>query len=60
MSTSDLGKFLWLEWLPSQLANATLKFEPHPVVFGKGLDQIQGAIDRYCGGVSGEKIVVEL
>lgn len=60
MATSDLGRYIWTEWLPDQLANSSVKFVPEPVVFGKGLDKIQGAIDRYFEGVSGQKIVVDI
>lgn len=60
MATNEEGKYIWGEWLPKALQNGSAKCIPKPVVVGKGLDQLQGAIDRYVAGASGEKIVVEL
>lgn len=60
MATSSLGKFIWEEWFPAVLDGGRIKFLPEPLVYGKGLDKVQGAIDRYAQGVSGMKVVVEI
>lgn len=60
MATSEVGQHIWGKWLPKALREGSVKCVPQPVVFGKGLDQVQGAIDRYLEGVSGQKIVVDM
>lgn len=60
MVTSELGRHIWANWFPKALREGSVKCVPKPLVFGLGLDQVQGAIDRYTEGVSGQKIVVDM
>ena len=57
---SELGSAIYNTWLPEALAAGQMKCKPDPLVFGRGLDRIQGALDRWKDGVSAQKIVVEL
>ncbi|RBR14511.1 hypothetical protein FVER53590_03353 [Fusarium verticillioides] len=60
LGSTDTGKKIWIDWLPGALENGTMKCMPHPEVIGKGLEEIQGAVDIIGRGVSGKKLVVEL
>lgn len=60
MATSEVGRHVWGKWLPSALQQGSIKWVPKPVVYGKGLEQLQDAINRNFEGVSGEKIVVDM
>jgi len=51
---------IWAEWIPGALANGLLKCAPPPLIFGTGLESIQGAVDRWREGVSFQKVVVSL
>lgn len=57
---SPIGQAIWAEWLPAALEKGSMKCKPDRVVFGQGLESIQGAVDRWREGVSAQKIVVEL
>lgn len=57
---NEVGQAVWGKWIPAALANGSLKCAPPPLVFGRGLEAIQGACDRWREGVSGQKVVVEL
>ncbi|KAI9148245.1 Dehydrogenase orsE [Paramyrothecium foliicola] len=46
IARSELGHFIWGKCLPAVLSNGFLKCSPKPMVFGKGLDQIQGALHK--------------
>ncbi|PNP78629.1 hypothetical protein FNYG_07975 [Fusarium nygamai] len=60
LGSTDTGKKIWIDWLPGALEDGTMKCMPHPKVVGKGLEEIQDAVDRIGKGVSGKKLVVEL
>ncbi|KAF5627126.1 zinc-binding alcohol dehydrogenase domain protein [Fusarium sp. NRRL 52700] len=60
LGSTDTGKRLWVDWLPGALEDGTMKCMPHPKVVGKGLEEIQDAVDAIGKGVSGKKLVVEL
>jgi len=51
---------VWGEWIPGALVNGLLKCAPPPLVFGEGIESIQGACDRWREGVSFQKIVVSI
>lgn len=57
---NEVGTGIWGKYIPEGLAAGTFKCVPPPLVFGEGLDAIQGAIDRWKEGVSYQKVVVEL
>ncbi|KAF5567605.1 zinc-binding alcohol dehydrogenase domain-containing protein [Fusarium phyllophilum] len=60
LGSTDTGKRLWVDWLPGALEDGTMKCMPHPQVVGKGLHELQNAVDTIGKGVSGKKLVVEL
>ncbi|KAF4502253.1 Zinc-binding alcohol dehydrogenase domain containing protein cipB [Fusarium agapanthi] len=60
LGSTDTGKRLWVNWLSGALEDGTMKCLPHPEVVGKGLEEIQNAVDAIGKGVSGKKPVVEL
>ncbi|KAG5801835.1 hypothetical protein H9Q74_013658 [Fusarium xylarioides] len=60
LGSTETGKRLWVDWLPGALEDGTMKCMPHPEVVGKGLEEIQIAVDAIGKGVSGKKLVVEL
>ncbi|KAF5617325.1 zinc-binding alcohol dehydrogenase domain protein [Fusarium tjaetaba] len=60
LGSTETGKRLWVDWLPGALEDGTFKCMPHPEIVGKGLEEIQGAVDIIGKGVSGKKLVVEL
>ena len=55
-----VGAELWEAYVPGALANGRLKAKPEPQIVGKGLKEIQKALNVLKGGVSATKIVVEL
>jgi hypothetical protein len=57
---NEVGPAVWGRWIPAALADGSLKCAPPPLIFGKGLEAIQGACDRWREGVSCQKVVVEL
>jgi NADPH:quinone reductase-like Zn-dependent oxidoreductase len=60
IAQSDVGKVLYEEFLPKALTDGTLVASPEPIVFGKGLESVQGAIDMQRKGVSAKKVVVSI
>ncbi|KAF5230076.1 hypothetical protein FANTH_13988 [Fusarium anthophilum] len=60
LGSIDTGKRLWVDWLPEALEDGTMKCLPHPEIIGKGLEEIQHAIDAIAKGVSGKKLVIEV
>lgn len=55
-----LSKAIWFEYLPQALEKGALVPKPDSRVVGKGLEDIQAAIDVQKKGVSAQKVVVEL
>ena len=51
---------VWSDYVTPALEKGNLKPLPEPVVFGKGLDDIQKAVDENKKGVSAKKLVIEL
>ncbi|KAF5529006.1 zinc-binding oxidoreductase [Fusarium mexicanum] len=48
------------DWIPKALVSGLLQPKPDPLVIGKGLEKIQEGITKLQGGVSAQKIVIEL
>lgn len=58
---SELGKYIWSEFLPEALGKKKYQCLPEPLVVGHGLGKIQEAIDLgKAGGTSAQKLVVTL
>ncbi|KAK5064981.1 hypothetical protein LTR84_000816 [Exophiala bonariae] len=57
---NEVGTAIWGNYIPEALAAGSFKCVPPPLIFGEGLDAIQGALDRWKEGVSYQKVVVEL
>jgi len=58
-----LGDFefpVWENYVTPALEQGKLKTLPEPLVVGRGLENVQAALDRAKSGVSGRKVVVEL
>ncbi|KAF4554695.1 Alcohol dehydrogenase GroES-like domain-containing protein 4 [Elsinoe fawcettii] len=55
-----VGPAVFGEWVSKALASGQLKCKPDPFVFGRGLEAAQGACDKVFGGVSAQKVVVQL
>ena len=60
MERKDVVEAIWTRWVPSALADGTLKPKPDPVIIGKGLACIQEGLDQLRKGVSGKKLVLDL
>jgi hypothetical protein len=50
---------VWRDYVPAALADGSLKATPGPIVAGKGLEGLQGALEKQKQGVSAAKVVVE-
>lgn len=59
-SDREIGQKVWVEWVPEALEKGLLKAKPPSKVVGKGLESLQGAVNKQMEGVSFEKIVVEV
>lgn len=57
---NEVGKAIYVEFLPQALADGTYVAAPEPHVVGKGLEYIQVAYDLQRKGVSAKKVVVSL
>ncbi|OJJ50607.1 hypothetical protein ASPZODRAFT_126499 [Penicilliopsis zonata CBS 506.65] len=60
LAFNEVGKAMFQDFLPDALAKGKYIAAPDPMVIGKGLDQIQAALDLHRKGVSARKIVVSL
>ena len=60
LEESKAAQELFRTWLPAALADGTMKCQPEPEVVGKGLNNIQNALDELRKGVSAKKLVVEV
>jgi NADPH:quinone reductase-like Zn-dependent oxidoreductase len=56
---SDVPKSIW-QWINRAMENNTIKYMPQPVIVGKGLDDLQKAIELLSEGVSAKKLVVSI
>ncbi|KAL3483763.1 chaperonin 10-like protein [Aspergillus germanicus] len=59
-AVNDVATPVWRDLVTPALASGSLQCLPRPMVVGKGLQSIQGALDKMREGVSAAKIVVEL
>jgi NADPH:quinone reductase-like Zn-dependent oxidoreductase len=59
-AVNDVATPVWRDFVTPALESGRLQCLPRPVVVGKGLGSIQGALDKMREGVSAAKIVVEL
>lgn len=57
---SPVGEAVYVKFLPDALTNGKFRAAPEPMIFGEGLEAIQGAMDMQKNGVSARKIVVSL
>ena len=57
---NEVGKVIYVDFLPKALASGQYVAAPNPHVVGKGLDYIQAAFDFQKKGVSAQKVVVSL
>ncbi|KAJ5372769.1 Polyketide synthase enoylreductase [Penicillium concentricum] len=57
---TEVGAMIYREFLPEALAGGTFVAAPKPRIVGKGLEQIQSAMDCHMRGVSAQKVVVSL
>lgn len=57
---NHVGKAVYENWLPKALKAGTFVPLPKPLVAGKGLESIQGAIDLQAKGTSARKVIVTL
>lgn len=60
IAQNEVGKMIYVDFLPKALQAGTFIAAPEPFVFGKGLENIQGALDYQMKGVSAKKVVVTL
>ncbi|KAL3447720.1 chaperonin 10-like protein [Aspergillus insuetus] len=59
-AVNDVATPVWRDFVTPALESGRLQCLPRPVVVGKGLGSIQGALEKMREGVSAAKIVVEL
>lgn len=60
IAQSDVGKAIWVDWLPGALADGSFKCRPEAQIVGRGLESVQEAVDLVGKGVSARKLVVDL
>jgi NADPH:quinone reductase-like Zn-dependent oxidoreductase len=56
-SNSDMGKTIW-EWLTEAMETRIVKYMPQSEIVGKGLEDVQKAVDILAKGVSAKKLIV--
>ncbi|GLA37473.1 hypothetical protein AnigIFM63309_004412 [Aspergillus niger] len=59
-SNKHVADGIWRDFVSEALENRRLKPKPDPEVVGKGLEEIQNAVDIQKKGVSAKKIIVTL
>jgi NADPH:quinone reductase-like Zn-dependent oxidoreductase len=57
---NDVGKTIFVDFLPEALRAGSFIAAPESYVFGKGLENIQGAMEYQKKGMSAKKVVVSL
>ncbi|KAI4162658.1 MAG: hypothetical protein LQ342_003704 [Letrouitia transgressa] len=57
---NQVGKAVYVDFLPKALDAGTFLPAPEPLIAGKGLESLQEAVDRYKQGISAAKLVVTL
>lgn len=56
----DIGKAVYVDFLPQALESGQMKPAPKPQVVGHGLESVQEGIDLIKKGVSATKLVITL
>ena len=56
----EVAQAVWGKYVPEALANGTLKCKPDALVVGRGLENVQAALNKHKQGVSGKKVVLTL
>ncbi|KAK5048358.1 hypothetical protein LTR84_006028 [Exophiala bonariae] len=56
---SDIPKLVW-QWIHRAMENKTIKYMPRSEVVGKGLEDLQKAVELLGQGVSAKKLVVSI
>ncbi|KAM3068097.1 hypothetical protein ACMFMF_009462 [Clarireedia jacksonii] len=56
---SEIGKRIW-DWLNEAMGKRIIKYMPQSDVVGKGLEDVQKAVDILAEGVSAKKLVVSI
>jgi NADPH:quinone reductase-like Zn-dependent oxidoreductase len=59
-AVNEVAAPVWREYVTPALESGRLQCLPKPILVGKGLESIQGALEKMREGVSAAKIVVEL
>lgn len=57
---SDVSKAVYQDYLPQALKDGSFRPAPKATVVGKGLESLQGGLDKLKEGVSATKLVVSL
>ena len=57
---NEVGKAVYVDFLPEALVQGIFVAAPDPHIFGKGLESLQVALDFQKKGVSAKKIVITL
>ncbi|KAL9110685.1 MAG: hypothetical protein Q9227_004862 [Pyrenula ochraceoflavens] len=60
LKDNQVGKAIYVDYLPKALKAGTFVPSPGPMIAGKGLESVQGAVDTIMKGVSATKVVVSL
>lgn len=58
-ASSEVPKAIW-QWLNKAMEESRIKYMPQSEVVGKGLEQVQQAVDLLAKGVSAKKLVVSI
>ena len=59
MASSESFKATW-QWLNKAMEENRIRYMPQSEVVGKGLEQVQQAVDLLAKGVSAKKLVVSI
>lgn len=57
---NHVGKAMWEDFLPEALRVGSFVPTPEPLITGKGLESLEGAINMQHKGISARKVVVLL
>jgi len=60
LEDNAVGRAVYVRYMEKALAAGTFRPAPKPIVYGEGLESVQGAIDRLREGFSAAKVVVTL
>ena len=60
LKDNEVGKAVYEDFMPKALKAGTFVPAPEPLIAGKGLESVQGAVDLRSKGVSAAKVVVSL